>query len=77
MTMTIYIINTKLVYQETKLSPMSPSNFYNLYKYDKFTQEVGHSYEEYINNWKIKYKIVDIDYISVVVKEEISYIKLN
>lgn len=64
-----YKYKTGINTQETKLSPMSPSNFYNLYKYDKFTQEVGHSYEEYINNWKIKYKIVDIDYISVVVKK--------
>ena len=54
---------------ETKLSPMSPSNFYNLYKYDKFTQVSGYTYEEYISNWKIKYKIVDIDYISAVVKK--------
>jgi len=54
---------------ETKLSPMSPPNFYNLNKYNKFTQEVGHTYKEYISNWKIKNKIVDIDYISVVVKK--------
>ena len=49
---------------------MSPGFFYNLSKVYKFNEINGHTYEEYIKNWKKRYNILDIDYISVVVKKD-------
>jgi hypothetical protein len=51
---------------ETITSPMSPGHFYNLSQVQKFNEVNGYTYDEYINIWKKRYNILDIDYITVV-----------
>lgn len=54
-------------YHETYNSPMHPILFYTLSDIESFSIINGYTYKEYIEIWKSRYKVTDIDKIDVII----------